>query len=146
MTESAVNIDRTIVCDLQTSQPFAFGKTTFATGCGAIRGMPDPREVVFGRLNSLRLELAKLEPEAGFHVEGKFASAVGIDKTTFSLIKAMERDLPFTAACRIKERWGISLDWLYYGEQPVAAQIMAKIGRGPVTEMRPKSSGRRKSA
>lgn len=143
MTESAVIMERTIVCDLQTSQVFAFRKTTFGTGCDAIRSMPDPREVIFGRLDSLRLELFRLEPEAGFDVEGKFAAAVGIDKTTYSLIKAMDRDLPFPAACRIKERWGISLDWLYYGEQPVAAQIMAKIGRGPVAEIRPKASKRR---
>lgn len=143
MTESAVIMGKTIVCDLQTSQGFAFRKTTFGTGCDAIRPMPDPREVIFGRLDALRLELCRLEPESGFGVESKFAAAVGIDKTTFSLMKGMERDLPFPAACRIKEKWGISLDWLYYGEQPSAAQIMAKIGRGPAADIRPKTTKRR---
>jgi len=99
--------------------------------------MPDPREVIFGRLEALRFELDAIDPKAGFGVEGKFAAAVGIDKTTYSLIKKLERDLPFTAACRIKDRWGISLDWLYYGEQTAGAQIMAKIGRGPIEAKRP---------
>lgn len=107
--------------------------------------MPDPREVVFGRLEALRIELDALDPKAGFDVDGKFAAAVGIDKTTYSLIKKLERDLPFTAACRIKDRWGISLDWLYYGEQTAGAQIMAKIGRGPVAIPRPKEIQKRKA-
>lgn len=99
--------------------------------------MADPREVVFGRLDALRLRLAKKEPAERFHVESRFAEAIGLHKTTWSQIKNLKRDLPQTAAFRIKERWGFSLDWIYYGEQPGAAQIMAEIGRGPVAVPRP---------
>lgn len=99
--------------------------------------MPDPREIIFGRLDALRLELMKRHPEEGFHSEGKFAATVGIDKTSYSLIKKLERDLPLAAAFRIREKWGVSLDWLYYGDQPEGVQLMAKIGRGPVSETPP---------
>jgi hypothetical protein len=145
MTESVVIMDQTVVCETQTSQEFAFRKTTFVTGCDAIRPMPDSREVIFGRLEALRLELHAIDPKAGFDAEGRFASAAGIDKTTYSLMKKYDRDLPFNAACRIKEIWGISLDWLYYGDQPAGAQIMARIGRGPVAEIRLKSVAKRKA-
>lgn len=81
--------------------------------------------------------ISKIDPRAGLDVESRFAAAAGIDKTTYSLMKKGERDLPFTAACRIRDRWGVSLDWLYYGEQPAGAQLMAKIGRGPVSAVAP---------
>lgn len=132
MTESDLSMDETIVCGLQTSQAFAFSKTTFGTGCGAIRVMPDPREVIFGRLEALRLELHETRPELGFDVQWRFAAAIGLHKTSWTQIKNYDRDLPLTAACRIKDNWDLSLDWIYYGKQADAARIMAKIGRGPV--------------
>lgn len=138
MTESDVSMEGTIVCGLQTCQGFANRKTTFGTSYGAMGLMPDPREVIFGRLEALRFELAKLNPETKFDtVEGRFAMAIGIHKTSWSQIKSFDRDLPLTAACRLKEQWGVSLDWLYYGDQPTGTQIMAKIGRGPVLSVAP---------
>lgn len=135
MTESGVNMEATIVCRSQTSQEFAFSKTTFGTRCGAISRMPDKREVIFGRLEALRKELAIQHPDEGFDAEGKFAAAMGLHKTSWSQIKKYERDLPLTAACKAKERWGVSLDWLFYGEQPAAGQLMAKIGKGPIADL-----------
>lgn len=136
ITESGVIMERTIVCDLQTSQEFAHRKTTFSTRCDAMYPMADPREVVFGRLDALRIKLAAREPKERFDVEYRFAEAIGLHKTSWAQIKKFKRDLPITAAYRIKERWGLSLDWIYYGEQPGAAQIMAEIGRGPIVPVR----------
>lgn len=136
MTESGVIMDHNVVCGLQTCQGFAKRKTTIGTGCGAIRSMPDSREVIFARLEALREELSALNP--AFKVEGKFAAAIGIHKTSWSQIKSYDRDFPVTAAFRIKDQWGFSLDWIYYGEQADAARIMAKIGRGPLTATPPR--------
>lgn len=99
--------------------------------------MADTREVIFGRLDALRLKLAVREPKERFDVEYRFAQAIGLHKTSWAQIKTFKRDLPLTAAYRLKERWGISLDWIYYGEPPSAAQIMSEIGRGPVVAVKP---------
>lgn len=99
--------------------------------------MADTREVIFGRLDALRIKLAAREPKERFDVEYRFAEAIGLHKTSWAQIKTFKRDLPITAAYRLKERWGVSLDWIYYGEQPGAAQMMAEIGRGPVAVVRP---------
>lgn len=146
MTELAVTMDRNLVCGLQTCQGFAKRKATFGADYGAMGSMADQREVIFGRLESLRAELARLNPEAGFEVEGRFAATIGIHKTSWSQIKSFDRDFPLTAAFRLKERWNISLDWIYYGDQPASAQIMAKIGRGPIAELRPKAAPKRKAS
>ena len=104
--------------------------------------MPDPREVIFGRLDALRLELSQREP--AFTAEGAFADAIGLHKTSWTQIKQFKRDLPLTAACRLKDNWGFSLDWIYYGEQADAARIMAKIGRGPAM-IQPAKPAKRKA-
>jgi hypothetical protein len=137
MTESGVIMESTLVCDLQTSQVFAHRKTTFHTRCDAMLPMADSREVVFGRLEALRKRLIDREPKARFDVEGRFAEAVGLHKTSWSQIKKYERDFPLTAAFKMKERWQISIDWIYYGQLPGSADLMTEIGRGPVVAIPP---------
>jgi hypothetical protein len=97
--------------------------------------MVDTREGIFGRLDALRLKLTELEPKERFDVEGRFAEAIGLHKTSWTQIKQFKRDLPVTAAYRIKERWNLSLDWIYYGEQPGGEKLMAEIGRGPAADL-----------
>lgn len=99
--------------------------------------MADSREVIFGRLEAFRLKMVAREPKERFDVEYRFAEAIGLHKTSWAQIKKFKRDLPITAAYRLKERWGVSLDWIYYGEPPSASQIMAEIGRGPVAAVSP---------
>lgn len=124
MTESDVIMRPKIVCTVQTSQGFATRKTTFHTGCDAIQGMIDPPHVVAGRLEALRKEL-KIEKEH------EFAEAIGLDKSTYSLIKNGRRNLSFETACLMRHKWGLSIDWIFYGDiQQTAIQIMTRIGRG----------------
>lgn len=128
MTEPGVTMDSTIVCTMQTCQGFAAGETTFGAKYGAIGGMIDPRDVIAGRLDALRKEL-------GIETDTKFATEIGLDKATYSLIKNLKRELSFETACRIREKYGISLDWLYYGDlQQSAVQTMMRIGRGPAAK------------
>ncbi|WP_410053239.1 helix-turn-helix domain-containing protein [Bradyrhizobium sp. SZCCHNR1004] len=86
--------------------------------------MIDPPEIIGQRLERLRVEL-------GFAKQQDFANALGIDKSTYSLYKNGSRALTFETACIIRQKWGISLDWLFFGDmQQAAIQTMAKIGRG----------------
>lgn len=91
--------------------------------------MIDQPNVIAGRLEALRKEL-------GIPTQDKFAEEIGLGKSIYSLIKNGKRNLSFETACLMKEKWGISIDWLFYGDiQQSAAQIMTKIGRGPAAEI-----------
>jgi len=132
MTESGVLMDANLVCTMQTCQEFASGQTTFGAGCGAIEPMRmDPPHVISARLDALRKELKIATDQA-------FADEIGLSKGQYSLIKNAKRNLSFETACVIKDKWGISLDWLYFGDfQQASIQIMTKIGRGTDTTSEP---------
>lgn len=131
MTESGVNMDANLVCTMQTCQEFASSQTTFAGGYGAIIPMMDSRKVIGGRLNELRKELK-------IATDQEFAEEIGLSKGQYSLIKNGKRNLSFETACVIKDKWKISLDWLFYGDfQQASIQIMTKIGRGPEANAEP---------
>lgn len=129
MTESGVIMESTLVCTMQTCQGFATCQPTTAAKCDAIGRMIDPREIIVWRLEGLK---ASYMPEGA--TDQAFAEAIGLDKSTYSSIKKCERNLSFETGCYIKEKWGISLDWLFYGDlQQSAVQVMAGIGQRPVT-------------
>lgn len=129
--ESGVSMEATIVCTMQTSQEFASGETTFLSGCDAIGAMIDPPKIIGKRLEDLRKEL-------GFKTQSAFAEKLGIDKSTYSSIKTGDRNLSFETACVIRRQWGISVDWLFFGDlQQSAIQVMARIGSGQMDEPAP---------
>ena len=131
MTESGVIMPATVVCTTQTCQAFATCETTFDAGCGPIRGMIDPPTIIGNRLEALRKEL-------GFKTQEAFAEKMGIDKSTYSSIKNGKRNLSFETACVIREIWGISIDWLFFGDlQQSAIQIMSRIGRAERSSVAP---------
>lgn len=69
--------------------------------------------------------------ELGFKTQIEFAQKLGIDKSTYNLYKTGKRAVSFETACLIRREYGISVDWLLFGDlQPGAIQIMARIGRG----------------
>jgi len=124
ITESGVIMEGTIVCTVQTCQGFATRKTTFGPECDAINGMMDPPDKVARRLKALRKEL-------GFSTQVGFAAKLGIDKSTYNPFEKGTRPLTFETACLIRRHFGISIDWLFFGDlQQSAIQTMAKIGRG----------------
>lgn len=86
--------------------------------------MMDPPDIVAKRLKALRKEL-------GFKTQVEFAAKLGIDKSTYNLYETATRPLTFETACLIRREFGISIDWLFFGDlQQSAIQTMAKIGRG----------------
>lgn len=124
MMESDVTMGENVVCAMQTCQEFANRKTTFPAKCDAISHMIDPPEIVSSRLKALRKEL-------GFKTQVEFAEKLGIDKSTYNQYEKGKRALTFETACLIRRHWGISVDWLFFGDlQQGAIQTMAKIGRG----------------
>lgn len=131
ITESDVIMERKIVCTMQTSQGFATRQPTFLPKYVAMRPMTDvldplvdPPEVVAKRLEALRKRY-------GINTQSEWAEKLGIDKSTYSLMKKGERNLSFPTACRIRREYGISVDWLFFGDLKQSAfQIMADIGRG----------------
>lgn len=124
-------MDANLVCTMQTCQEFASSQTTFALGYGAITPMMDSPKVIAGRLDELRKELK-------IPTDQKFAEEIGLSKGQYSLIKNGKRNLSFETACVLKDKWNISLDWLFYGDfQQASIQIMTKIGRGPAVTSEP---------
>lgn len=124
MTKSGVIMPSTIVCAVQTCQGFATRKKTLSSKYGAISGMMDPPKIVAGRLKALRQEL-------GFASQSAFAARLGIDKSTYNPYETGTRPLTFETACLIRREFGISIDWLFFGDlHQSAVQTMARIGRG----------------
>lgn len=97
--------------------------------------MWDPPEIISGRLKALRGEL-------GFKTQNAFALRLGIDKSTYNLYETGKRPLTFETACLIRREFGISIDWLFFGDLQLSAlQTMSRIGRG--TEAPPPQKLRR---
>lgn len=118
-------MESVLVCTVQTCQEFAGRQTTFETGYGGLEVMIDPPHVIAGRLEELRKELE-------IPTQEKFAAELGLDKSTFSLIMNGKRNLSFETACRMVDKWKLSLDWIFYGDfRRSADRIMTRIGRGP---------------
>ena len=130
-------MNRHIVCITKTCQEFANCKTTFEPEYGSISGMVDPPEIVKNRLKALRKEL-------GFKTQVDFAQRLGIDKSTYNLYENGKRPLTFETACLIRRQFGISVDWLFFGDlHQSAIQTMARIGRGDDVEIETKPRGRK---
>lgn len=127
MTKSGVIMPPNIVCTVQTCQEFATRKTTFSGNYAAIGSMMDPPHIVSARLKALRIEL-------GYKSQSAFAAKLGIDKSTYNPYEKGTRPLTFETACLIRREFGISIDWLFFGDlHQSAVQTMAKIGRGSET-------------
>lgn len=89
--------------------------------------MMDTPEIISARLKALRKEL-------GIATQSGFAARLGIDKSTYNLYETGKRPLTFETACLIRREFGISIDWLFFGDlQQSAIQTMARIGRGSIT-------------
>jgi len=99
--------------------------------------MIDPPEIIGNRL-------AALQKELGFKEDYKFAEKLGIDKSTYSSIKNGRRNLSFETACVARREFGVSIDWLFFGDiQQVGIQAMARIGRGVPEAVEPHARKRK---
>lgn len=87
--------------------------------------MMDPPHIVAGRLKALRIEL-------GYKSQTAFAEKLGIDKSTYNPYEKGTRPLTFETACLIRRRFGVSIDWLFFGDMRQASRdLVLKLGPEP---------------
>jgi len=109
MIEVADRMPPDIVRTMRTCQEFARRETTFPVGYDDIGAMIDPPEITGPRLEALRLAL-------GFETQTAFAQKLGLGKNTYNAYETGARSLSFTAACKIRRRFNVPLDFLFYGD------------------------------
>lgn len=73
--------------------------------------MIDPPEIIGPRLKRIRLAL-------DYKSQTAFARAIGVEKNTYNPWEKGTRPLTFEAACIIRMRWLIPLDYLFFGADP----------------------------
>lgn len=96
-----------IVRNLRTCQAFATCETTFTPNSRTIGPMDTDLEVS-NRLAALREKLG-LD-------QAKFAKSLGIEKNTYNAYERGKRPLTIETAKKIRRRYGISVDWLLFGD------------------------------
>lgn len=75
------------------------------------------------RLRRTRLAL-------GFESKVEFCNQIDVDKGSLTHWEKGERPLTLRAAIKIKDRWGIPLDWLFCGDKAqLSAELYDKILR-----------------
>jgi transcriptional regulator with XRE-family HTH domain len=108
---------------------FATCETTFPTDCGAIGGMNSPEDVR-RRLIALRVALGY-----GGRKQSAFAEEIGLAKNVYNPFESDGRNfrpLTLEAACRIRKRFGVPLDWIFFGDMSLAASpVLAQLGPNP---------------
>jgi len=71
--------------------------------------MVDPPKKIAERLKAVRLALEVKTQVA-------FAAEIGVEKNTYNPWEKGTRSLTFEGACLIRRRYGVPLDYLFYGE------------------------------
>ncbi len=108
MIDPGVNMERNIVCKMQTSQGLSSGETTLRTTGAQIVGMTDNKRIG-RRVEAIRKAL-------GFESQEEFAIEIGLNKSTYSQIKTGERRLSLDTALVMRTQYRIPLDYLYFGD------------------------------
>lgn len=82
--------------------------------------MVDPPEVIGPRLKALREAL-------GVETQVEFAEKIGVTKNTYNPWEKGSRPLTFEGACLIRKKYGIPLDYLFFGD--AADELPVKVHR-----------------
>lgn len=99
--------------------------------------MQDPNDVIAARLKALRKELGEREGIPGGYSQTEFAAKLNIAKNTYNGFETCARPLTFETACLIRRRFGIPIDWLFFGEMPkIESEVLFKLGPEPKAPVR----------
>ncbi|CUH80541.1 putative transcriptional regulator [Tritonibacter multivorans] len=96
---------------------------------------PVTRKAVADRLRSVRVSHDKSKAD--------FAESLGISPQAYGAFENTTRDLSLIAAKRLRERYNVSLDYLYYGAEPAngpAMNLTAKLDPNLVDYLSKKST------
>lgn len=135
MMESQVSMGGIIVRDLRTSQGFANCETTFVVGCVPMRTAMDNENAIIRRLIAVRKHIA------GDLNQQEFARSIGLEKNIYNPFEKGKRPLTLDAARRIRRRWGVSVDWLLFGDFGLD-QREALLKIGPEPDLREQSAAK----
>jgi transcriptional regulator with XRE-family HTH domain len=128
-----------IVRTVRTCQGYATGETTFSQKHGAIAPVMDSNTVIAGRLKAIRKELGMREGMPGGYSQTQFADKLGLTKSTYNPFETGNRTLTFETACLIRRRFGVPIDWLFFGEMPkIDNEVLFKLGPEPIMPVRAK--------
>lgn len=120
---SEVSITPTIVGNSPTCQELASCQPTDLLDCGAMPLMAH-RHAAIGK----RLELTRIVLEFPRQVD--FYTAIKVDKSDWSHFESGERRITLGVAMRIKQQFGITLDWIYCGDPSgLPLHISQKLSR-----------------
>jgi transcriptional regulator with XRE-family HTH domain len=117
-----------IVRNSRTCQRFATCETTFPVRYGPIDAVMINDDDIIQRLIAVRKKL-------GYEKQADFAKALGLGKNVYNPFEKGTRPLTLDAARRIRKRFGISADWLLFGDigQPNEAMAL-ELGPNPDAE------------
>jgi transcriptional regulator with XRE-family HTH domain len=91
--------------------------------------------------------LIALRKKLGFEKQADFAKAIGLEKSSYNPFETGERPLTLNAARRIRRRFGISLDWLLFGDLGQPSQNIAiELGPNPGEIQPPSKPAKRRRA
>jgi DNA-binding XRE family transcriptional regulator len=118
-----------IVRRVRTSQGFANCEPTFFPDCGPMDPMePDSNEAVGNRIIALR-KRAGLEQQ-------QLAQQIHVTKSTLNAYERGKRVLTSESAKRLRRRFGVTVDWLFFGDMQVTGHdLMLQIGPEPEAEV-----------
>jgi transcriptional regulator with XRE-family HTH domain len=103
---------------------FATCETTFSGEYGAIRLMQDSDEAVGRRIIALRKARGLQQQE--------LAEAIGVAGNTLNGYELGKRPLTMESARRIRRRFGVTIDWLMFGDMGATARdLMLDLGPEP---------------
>lgn len=130
MIDFQSSIPDNIVRNMRTCQGFATCETTIRAEYGAIGGMGTDHKDAALRLIAVRKSL-------GFENQDEFAVKLDLTKSTYNPFERGKRPLSMLAARRIRERFGVSVDYLLFGDigQPkeaLAQELGPRPGADPV--------------
>jgi DNA-binding XRE family transcriptional regulator len=126
MTDSQLSMAAVIVRDLRTRQGFAIRDTTFRDPRVEILPM-DTDDDIARRLIAVREHFSLSQVD--------FAGKLHIAKNTLNGFEKAKRPLTIETAKRIRDRFGISTDWLLYGDVGQPSHDLA-VSLGPVPDVK----------
>lgn len=98
----------------------------------------DTDQNVAKRLIALRKELGERAGVVGGYSQTEFARIIGMAKNTLNGFEKGSRPLTLEAARKIRRRFGISIDWILFGDMPqVSNDILLKMGPTPTNAPAP---------
>lgn len=112
-----------IVRKLRTCQEFASGETTLPMKSGRIDLMGDRVTEIANRLIRTRIAL-------GFESQADFCAQIDVQKHVYNPFEKARRRISLDVALKIRDRFGIPLDWTYCGDASrIPAGLFKKISR-----------------